>query len=517
MATIPLMVQPAQIESPYQAQIQNYSLRQAANQAQMAPLQLQQAQLNLKMQQQQQADDEAIRQAYAQSNGNIFQVPQLVAGKVSGKTMLQLNSEVNQLRANALKIGADQLKLNGDRAKRLGEIAGSITDEDSLRRGVTQAVTEGVLPDEQAQQILNQGWGPTTQQEIHEFQKRSLDVSKQYEMMHQELVNNQTARQNAASLLGAAANKNEYATKYNTLDPSIQGYFPSPDAYNPDSTPQQVRMVGMSPSQQTTAVQTNQKVDQQKRQDAAGLLGAATTKDQYARTWYSLDPKLAQNFPHPDEFDPNQTPNAVRQIGMNPDQQATVAATAAAHAQTAKYQNMRLFLEQQRLASENGRAAKTARDHFLEREADKHDALQKQEQDQWAVVQNVQDALKLPDGQQFYDPTTKSTIPMTMDEAARTRLQGEETKARTAASQLSAQQKQIRQRYGWGEFAPGGGAPVTPPAATPPAAAPASPPPAPAAPKVTKYTEAQVRARAKTAGVDPDQAVALARQKNLLQ
>jgi hypothetical protein len=61
------------------------------------------------------------------------------------------------------------------------------------------------------------------------------------------------------------------------------------------------------------------------RAEAAGQLGAATTREDYARIWNALPAGVARSFPPPESFDPKTTPETVRTAGMTPAQQDTSA------------------------------------------------------------------------------------------------------------------------------------------------------------------------------------------------
>jgi hypothetical protein len=88
----------------------------------------------------------------------------------------------------------------------------------------------------------------------------------------------------------------------------------------------------------STAAENQQKTAHEAFVNAGGPLGAASTKDDYARQWYGLPSAVASRYPHPDTFDPARTPQQVRQLAMSPEQQAAdvsrQATTAHANAQT---------------------------------------------------------------------------------------------------------------------------------------------------------------------------------------
>lgn len=80
------------------------------------------------------------------------------------------------------------------------------------------------------------------------------------------------------------------------------------------------------------------------RQEAAGRLAAAGTREAYEAIWDELPAGIAKAFPPPEAFDPKSTPNQVRAVGMTPDQQRSaeqraeeLRGQAAGRAETARH------------------------------------------------------------------------------------------------------------------------------------------------------------------------------------
>lgn len=65
------------------------------------------------------------------------------------------------------------------RAERFGSLAGTVTDQASLRRAVGMALSEDLLDEKQAQQILSQPWSPEVQASMAQIQQSALKAKDQ--------------------------------------------------------------------------------------------------------------------------------------------------------------------------------------------------------------------------------------------------------------------------------------------------------------------------------------------------
>ena len=315
-----------------------------------------------------------------------------------------------------------------------------------------------------------------------------------------------------------AQSDTEYQTilqKWNALakrDPNgiIAGALKSYPANWSEDVSDQARR-GMIPiAEQPTVEQKNLGLNAQK------LAGAARQgRQQYLNALNGMRHGDATAFPAPpdeDSYDPEKFATQVMKVGMTPAQASTAFYQGARVQQGAQ----RINLEQSRINLERDRSKSDKDRQFLFREMDRHDALQKQEKEQWTLHQALGDVLQNPDNDAMVmDPTTKSNATVRLGDV-RSRLKAEFDKAAATAKGLGDQQRSMRQRYGWGEYGPQQPAAGAPPAAPAPNAA-AAPPAAPTAPKTAKFTEQQVRERAKANNVDPDAAVAAAKKADLLQ
>lgn len=219
------------------------------------------------------------------------------------------------------------------------------------------------------------------------------------------------------------------------------------------------------------------------RQNTAARLASAPDQKTYDTLRGELPKKIADQFP--DVYDPDK----IRRVGMTPDQvvdndrQAATAKQTKAH-EDAMERNAaaHLSVEQQGLdlrkanAGTGGGVQGRFNDRQLAAAQKQMDVWQAQEQDQHSLRSSIGSILSTKDGETFVDPKTHQEIEMTP--AQRTYWKDQLGKATSKASVLASQQKDMRKKFGLGEFAQGGdeeGSSDDTPAAPPPAA---TPPPA---------------------------------------
>jgi hypothetical protein len=243
---------------------------------------------------------------------------------------------------------------------------------------------------------------------------------------------------------------------------------------------------------------------------AIGLLSAAPPADQaaYAQFLAKQTPEVRQRLTSVvpvEQYDPAKSPAMLNQSAMTPEQRfkanqpgteknpteasMAYAAVKAAHPDWTEAQvneGALQRLDQSKQAARPGQGAdgaktQTAREKQAESQAKLHEEYQQKEQDQWRLAQQYSEAANVPDGEGVNDPgNPKSQNQVVSSEARRRMWQQNADFAAKKAQSFAGSAKQIRQRWGWGEFAAGQGA-ASPGAATPspggaPAAAPAAKP-----------------------------------------
>ncbi len=330
-ASIPLNVQPPKIEDPTLALEKVYTLRHLVQQGQ-----IQQAQLKAAQQQ----NDARARTAAAQDslskllsthttlgeNGAITTdhgaVMKGLAAAGFGPEAMKYDTQRRADLKSAIDLQEQQVKLNGEKAKRLGSIAGSVLQATAAQRPVAyrtalhQAVQEGLISGDAAQQLAQQPYSPEVEAQLQGFVSSAMTADQQHTA---HLADLREIREKALA-----------------------------DTTIPKNKAQTVE------AEQATAIRA--------RQDAAGRLAAATSAEQYAQVLNGLPHGLATQFPAASEWDAKKTPTAVRQLGMTAEQQTTAAATTARDTRTAAHQT---FTEGQERTRTGLAVAKNARDQAI--------------------------------------------------------------------------------------------------------------------------------------------------------
>lgn len=485
-AAIPLQGRPVQIENPTQAAGQMVGLRNALMQG-TSIQQQQQAQAMENMQRQQaMQDDQLMRQSYKEAGGDLNKAQQLMMEKgASPKAVTALQQQIAVAKEALAKLDGTTLE---NSVKRHDQLRGALQGFRALpseqraqgwKAFLDKAKNGGMLTDQEYQATLQQHPNAPNDDELTQYDHGLATATQLQKEAYQE----QLAGARAATADAAQKRAEREGEQFSITKPALE-------------------------AKSAEAVRAN---------SSAALAAAAEQgKDAYMRAWSKLDPAAASAFPHPDEYDPKATIAAVRHLGMTPQQQVQTEESrrqhdqAAAHQKAVESQAARANDIRQQVANQHkDQAAKGLSTQQMERDAQQHDKLLTQEQEQWTLHGSLGDLLRLKEGEQYYDPTTKSGVPLTMDSAAKQKIKSMYATAETKAQQLSNQAKGIRQRQHWGEFAPGGQPeqPSTPPAAPKPTGQPTA----------AKYTEADVRARAKVAGIDEAAAVKAAKDAGLLK
>lgn len=168
----------------------------------------------------------------------------------------------------------------------------------------------------------------------------------------------------------------------------------------------------------------------------------------YTAVYNGAPDNIKQLATNPKDFDPEKTPKVSADIGETAAQQENADKPPKA------------------AALPGGMSESQYRMWF-----DRHETMQKEEAQQWKLTGEIGDVLNTPDGEDFRDPKSGKTV--SMDKNQRNYWQKQYEGARTQATQLQQQAKEIRGRLHGGEFE-GGGTPAAPaqPGATKPSATP---------------------------------------------
>jgi hypothetical protein len=257
-----------------------------------------------------------------------------------------------------------------------------------------------------------------------------------------------------------------YAQWYSQLDADIQKLVPS--RFSPANV-KLVRGMGGSPEQNAKADLTRAQVADKEFQQGAAAVGRAQTAAEAQQLIDQMPHGQARRLPpvpKEDDFDPEEWGKAVDESLLTPAQRTTARAGATREADAEVNRQFNRDLKTGKLgaspAMTPGQAATQGR--HLDREKDRHDQMQAQERGWWGLhsrFAGLLDASKLPDGATFLYPTPTvdkagnmkiSVKEQTMSPEWREQVKEDYGKAETTAKQLQQQQKDLRQRYGWGEF-----------------------------------------------------------------
>ncbi len=223
-------------------------------------------------------------------------------------------------------------------------------------------------------------------------------------------------------------------------------------------------------------------------------------REAVARMYLAADPQTAEEHlavvdeidkKYPDiaaeydaiKFDPTKTPQAIQNMALSAKDRTTtgmtqqrIDETASRNAALNALSEVRNQIQTQRLELLREKQEGGGNDKLIGtklREMDNHERLQTQEQEAWQIHGALGDVLRVPNEGMFYDPTTKSGVPIKMDPEKRKQIKARMDLEETRAKGLAMRAETLRRTYHWGEFQD---AQPAAPAAPKQAAAPAKPP-----------------------------------------
>jgi len=270
-------------ENPLETQQRVLTLRTLAGQQQYQQEHLKTLAMQNELQRQAIADQQVLRQAWAQSGGDLDRVLESVAGKVSPDTMLKIQNSILEHKKALTQAKLEDLKLTQGHAQAVGNAAQGLL---SLPPGQRQALYPGV----RARLIQNGNISPADAPEFYpgdawlqQHVANALTADKQIEA---EL----NRRKTAAQEVTAASHAQQAVTSAQRLAAEQPGLEAQADA--------------------------------RVRADIAAKLAGATNAEQYKAILEDLPLKYARTLPPPEQFDPAKTPAQVRMWGMTPAEQA---------------------------------------------------------------------------------------------------------------------------------------------------------------------------------------------------
>lgn len=279
--SIPLSVRPPQVTPPAEAMGQQLSLRNAVNQGQLQQQSIQAAQMENQERQLQLQSQQAIRQAYMDSDGDYDKLPMMAAKNGAlPKDVMALNQTITQMRLHHAQLDETTLKNNAAKADQLGGLFEPIITappeqkqalyENAVRAGQQKGLISDpnystqYPGDDSVKLLVNQFKGAKQlneeahQRKIEQSAQQTADARKLAAESGKQKTNLELLekkKQDAASELSLAKTPQEYQQKLDSLEHGVATRFLSavpPEQFDPKTSPQILRQVGMTPEQQTT-------------------------------------------------------------------------------------------------------------------------------------------------------------------------------------------------------------------------------------------------------------------------
>jgi hypothetical protein len=222
----------------------------------------------------------------------------------------------------------------------------------------------------------------------------------------------------------------------------VDQYLPANGTWTPDiayKAAQSITPEGerIKQEQEANALWANRLANAGSAERYSELLGQAPSEIQ----------RQYRNLVAPGAFDPQTSPDILRNAGLTPEQRTQA--------------DLRRTIELARIDNLNARTGALENKpqytpQFLANQHAKLDQWQTQEQQQWKLhgqLGELIDPTKTPDGTPFSDPTGKTTAQLIMDSATRQRMRDAYQKAETTAQGLARQQDDMERQYSWGKYA----------------------------------------------------------------
>lgn len=299
---IPLETQTPRPADPLEAYGRVMALRQALGQQQLQQQQIQGSQLENQQKQTQLDQMHALNNAYSTSfnptTGGFDSDKLLAAVTKSGHAELAPKIVEGQLAleksfGEAGKLRLETANLQSDAAGSFGkQLQTANYDPQIFLHGAQLAINKKTVDPQtltapiQAVQksLLADPTGEQAKQIVKQFSDQAIGSSEKWTALQSQQKTAEAASQRGqaaateadlkkfqqlGSQLGASTDKDSYARAYYSADPAIAAKYPQPDQFNPQSTPQQARQIGMTPEQQQSTGETarhNQAEEGQGRQ-----------------------------------------------------------------------------------------------------------------------------------------------------------------------------------------------------------------------------------------------------------
>ena len=185
---------PYQPYDPLESQKKRISLANLARAGQLQDEQLRAAEMDNELQQRGMDEDAALHQAIAESNGDIrTALPKIM--QISPAKGMALQKQITEWDTADLNKKKSILDLHAKKLEGLGQLAGTVTDQQSYNAAIQSAVQNGLLEPAEAQQLAQQPYSPEL---VKGWQQQALTVQQQIENARKSLEDQETARHNKA-------------------------------------------------------------------------------------------------------------------------------------------------------------------------------------------------------------------------------------------------------------------------------------------------------------------------------
>lgn len=250
-----------------------------------------------------------------------------------------------------------------------------------------------------------------------------------------------------------------------------------PKEHTPEGM-QALTALAQTPEQRIAAPGHEADAEQKVRAEWSNRLRQVRTPEAYMATLRNAPAWIAdeaRQLVPPDQFDSAKSPKAFRNWGLTSQQAQQAEEDAQREANLEKSRRTNEQLQRDSQAIRKQIADRGVNTQFQLREADKHDALQKQVEEARNEADQLYSLVTSPDGREI---TVKGKGSVKLNSVVRADVARDYMRIKTRADELAKQATEMRRRYQWGEF---GGGPAGQATIAVPSSRTTTPAPAPAA------------------------------------
>lgn len=375
-SSIPLSVRPVQIDSPIDSIQRGLSLKGMAQGIELNRARLDEERLKVQQAQEDQRDQQTIQQGYAQYPGDFKKVREVIAPKVNTRNLANFDKAVQEHASGMAKMSQDDIALRKERYGLLANHLGAVLETKPNDKSPEAVAARAAEWAKQATLVKSKGLDPDGQ------------IPLQYP-------GDETLPGIDVTLRGSEAHMKTEEARRKQEDEAVK---------ERRAAAVEGRAVALAPS---ALAASETKASLAARQAAAPVLSEAATKEEYAALYGNLDPKVAKDFPKPETFDSETTPDKIRRIGQTSEQQVATGLTAEArdaqrelNKERSRHDQAMEVIQAARAARERGETANSqaVNRRQFQRELSK---IKDEEESTAAIRANLESAIK--GGQTYVD------------------------------------------------------------------------------------------------------------------